>query len=68
MSAETVQSIHDSIDNYKSGWVTGQNLKHFATAYMLYKVIAPFRYVVSIAIVRSLVPFLRAKGIMKRVD
>jgi hypothetical protein len=45
MSEETVQSIHYKIDNYKTdnGWITGQNIKHFATAYMIYKVIAPFR-------------------------
>jgi hypothetical protein len=60
-------AIHEKIDNYKteSGWITGPNIKHFATAYMVYKVIAPFRYVVSIAICRSLVRALRAKGIMK---
>jgi hypothetical protein len=40
MSSETVKSIHYKIDNYKmeSGWVTGANIKHFATAYMVYKV------------------------------
>jgi hypothetical protein len=66
MSAETVKSIHEKIDNYKtdSEWITGPNIKHFATAYMVYKVIAPFRYVVSIAICRSLVRLLKARGIM----
>lgn len=67
MSKETVENIHYKIDNYKtdSSWITGQNIKHFATAYMVYKVIAPFRYVVSISIVRVLVRSLRRKGIMK---
>ena len=67
MSEETVKSIHYKIDNYKteSGWITGPNIKHFATAYMVYKVIAPFRYVVSIYLCRSLVNVLRARGIMK---
>lgn len=68
MSKERVDSIHQRIDNYKpeSGWITGENIKHFATAYMVYKVIAPFRYAVSIAITRSVVNKLRAKGILKR--
>jgi hypothetical protein len=67
MSEETVHSIHDRISNYKtdSGWITGNDIKHFATAYMVYKVIAPFRYMVSIAIVRSFVKFLRARKILK---
>lgn len=67
MSKETVDSIHYKIDNYKmeSGWITGQNIKHFATAYMVYKVIAPFRYMVSIYLVRVLVQSLRKRGIIK---
>lgn len=68
MSAETVEKIHYKIDNYKtdSQWITGQNIKHFATAYMVYKVIAPFRYMVSIALCRQLVVFLRNRGILKK--
>ena len=67
MSAETVAGIHDKINNYKtdSTWITGQNIKHFATAYMVYKVIAPFRYLVSLYLVRSVVQLLRLKGLMK---
>ena len=67
MSEETVMNIHYKIDNYKteSSWITGQNIKHFATAYMVYKVIAPFRYMVSLALVRSLVMTLRSKRLMK---
>ena len=67
MSKETIHSIHDKISNYKteSGWITGNDIKHFATAYMIYKVIAPFRYMVSIAIVRQVVTLLRAKKILK---
>lgn len=67
MSEQTVKNIHFKIDNYKteSAWITGQNIKHFATAYMVYKVIAPFRYAVSIALVRSLIKVLRARGLMR---
>ncbi len=67
MSEETVKNIHYKIDNYKtdSSWITGQNIKHFATAYMVYKVIAPFRYMVSLGLVRTLVVTLRSKGLMK---
>lgn len=67
MAKSTVESIHEKIDNYKpkSGWVTGADIKHFATAYMVYKVIAPFRYMVSIGIVRILVKNLKSKGLMK---
>ncbi|CAF0830075.1 unnamed protein product [Brachionus calyciflorus] len=67
MTKSTVDSIHDKINNYKSdsGWITGANIKHFATAYMVYKVIAPFRYMVSIGIVRFLVKSLRAKGLIR---
>ena len=67
MSEETVQRIHEKISNYKteSGWITGNDIKHFATAYMIYKVIAPFRYMVSIAIVRKVVNVLRSKKILK---
>ena len=67
MSEETVKNIHYKIDNYKTetSWITGQNIKHFATAYMVYKVIAPFRYMVSLALVRTLVKTLRSKGLMK---
>jgi len=67
MSEETVKNIHYKIDNYKteSTWITGTNIKHFATAYMVYKVIAPFRYMVSLALVRSLIQALRSKGLMK---
>jgi hypothetical protein len=37
MSKETVESIHFKIDNYKptNGYVTGNDIKHFATAYMV---------------------------------
>ncbi len=67
MAEETVHTIHDKINNYKtdSGWITGNDIKHFATAYMVYKVIAPFRYMVSIGIVRVFVNVLRAKKIIK---
>ena len=67
MTEETVKNIHYKIDNYKteSTWITGQNIKHFATAYMVYKVIAPFRYMVSLALVRSLIKAFRSKGLMK---
>ena len=67
MSEETVSNIHHKIDNYKmeSGWITGSDIKHFATAYMVYKVIAPFRYMVSLAIVRTFVHSLRRRGIIK---
>lgn len=67
MTEETVKSIHYKIDNWKSEstWITGENIKHFATAYMVYKVIAPFRYMVSLAIVRSFVKAMRARGLMK---
>ena len=67
MSEETVKGIHYKIDNYKteSSWITGINIKHFATAYMVYKVIAPFRYMVSLVLVRNLVKVLRSKGLMK---
>lgn len=67
MSEETVNGIHFKIDNYKteSSLITGKNIKHFATAYMVYKVIAPFRYMVSLVLVRNLVKVLRSKGLMK---
>ncbi len=68
MTQQTVDNIHLKISNYKSDnkYITGENIKHFATAYMVYKVIAPFRYMVSIALVRSLVTNLRKRGIMKQ--
>jgi hypothetical protein len=68
MSTETVGKIQFKIDNYQteSKWITGQDIKHFATAYMVYKVIAPFRYMVSIALVRQLVIVLRRYGILKK--
>jgi hypothetical protein len=69
MSHETVLSVHDRIANYKpeklKGYVTGDDIKHFVTAYMVYKVIAPFRYMVSLALTRSIVMKLRSKGIFK---
>ncbi len=70
MSEERVASIHDRINNWKpsNGIISGENIKHFATAYMVYKVIAPFRYGVSIAITRFTVQKLRAKGILKKRD
>ena len=68
MSKETLDKVHDKINNYKteSTWITGPNIKHFATAYMVYKIIAPFRYMVSIALVRSFVTFLRKNGLIKK--
>jgi hypothetical protein len=46
MSHETVLSVHDRIANYKpeklKGYVTRDDIKHFVTACMVYKVIAPF--------------------------
>ena len=70
MSHETVLSVHNKIENYKpeklKGYITGNDIKHFATAYMVYKVIAPFRYMVSIALTRTIVLKLRSKGFFKR--
>jgi hypothetical protein len=68
MSPETVDKIHYKIDNYKtdSSWITGENIKHFATAYMVYKVITPLRYMLSIALCRQLVVFLRNRGLLSK--
>lgn len=70
MSQETVESIHYKIENYKpeklNGYITGNDIKHFVTAYMVYKVIAPFRYMVSIALTRAVVMKLRQIGLFKR--
>jgi hypothetical protein len=70
MTNEQVQSVYSRIDNYKpeklKGFITGNDIKHFVTAYMVYKVIAPFRYMVSIALTRGIVLKLRSIGLFKR--
>jgi len=69
MTPEKVKSIHERIDNYKpetlKGFITGENIKHFATAYIMYKIIAPLRYMLSIALTRAFVNKLRVKGIFR---
>ena len=69
MSEERVKSIHERIDNYKpetlKGYITGENIKHFATAYVVYKIITPFRYMLSIALTRSFVRKMRANGFFR---